>query len=205
MALRRGALTVRATATWLALTCLASVFVGVEACTSTDAGPCACDAAAVTEGPTIYTRCDVPVTSVTYAGVCGGTQMQPAPLVQWNGATYAEIVFMSPQQDGDCSVDVTFANGFRWGTRFTIAGQWEACRSDPRGCGEYLILPTAAFFIDACGNAPLYGPPDAGPDAGPDAALDAAPDAMPEAAPLEAGAPEASPDAGLDADASPSD
>ena len=52
---------------------------------------------------------------------------------------------------------ITFANGFTYRGSVTITGQWEACNSDPHGCGEYLMLSTNVLLIDACGDAGLYG------------------------------------------------
>lgn len=154
------------------MTCLAVVIASIVACTA-DANnltpaQCGCDAAAVTEGPAVYTRCDVPVTSVRTTGPCSAMAAPQSALVIMNGVAYEEIVRMLPLADGVCTLDVTFANGFTYSNSFTITGQWEACGSDPHGCGEYLMLPIYELLIDECGDAGLYAPPSDGGDAGAD-------------------------------------
>ncbi len=188
----RGGRLVRATTASLMTTALALVIVSGDACTaSSDMGPCACDAAAVTVGPYVYARCNVPVAGIHTTGPCSGQLAQTSGLVERNGVAYEEVVDMVPQGDGDCTVAITFANGFVYGTTFSIGGQWEACRSDPHGCGEYLGVSIDEILIGACGDAGLYGEPDASTEA---ATLDAGgPDTWPEASRLDA-----STDAGLE-------
>jgi hypothetical protein len=175
----RRRLAVRLTPAWLVATFLAVVIACVEACTATtgaDNGPCGCDAAAVTIGPNVYTRCDVPVASVQFTGPCSGVQLPQAALVELDDAAFEEIVEMHPTADGECTVAITFANGSMYSTSFAISGQWEACHSDPHGCGEYLTIPIYQILIDACGDAGLFGSMPTGDGWAGDASGDAPPD-----------------------------
>ncbi len=108
----------------------------------------------------VFTRCDIAVTSVAATGACGGARRLDSGIEPIAGEPYAALYTFYPQETGSCLLVVTFANGFVYERTLSVTTHGVPCGSNPNGCGEEPGFDdnTGMVLIDSCGNAPLYPP-----------------------------------------------
>src|SRR5580692_1332764 len=144
---------------WVAML-LAAICVTVSTCSSGgcgQSGQCSCPYAGTVITPR-FTRPPTDTPSLRLSGPCQQTGNTSTP----RGAV---IPIIGGTDTGTCHATITLVNGEAYSTDFTFAAQWQACGSNPHGCGESFESDASTWTIDnACADA---GSRDALPDVAP--------------------------------------
>jgi len=128
------------------------IFATAAGCLGGVAETCFCPATGIWPLVMIALPCGTTTTpTMTLAGVCAGT----------GGEQSGQLVF-GANAAGSCNVELTYADGSTYATDVEFTGQWLACGSNPRGCGEQ-ISPSGLSAGDGVTSVLVAGPQCAAP------------------------------------------